>query len=221
MYDLATSIIMITFSIGFCLAMLIVFGALGLGFYCSSLYEKEYKISLINLVKSNPQKKDTELADAIYTSYQYYRNRRINAFSYYDLYSINSRLIEDLRSERYKKYYSEKIKNSDIATKIERVTKYIQEKDVYSNEKLNTILQEMSNSFGNKETDAVRQRIVNLFEACIIWCDGRLFEKDITIQNLSDEKKKAKISKFVSRIIATVGLVGSIITIVAWIQKFL
>ena len=209
------------FCIAFLIEMLIMVGVIFCEVYCSYKYERDYKLCVINYISSNPQKRDEELMQALLTEFTRYRNRRVNQFLYYDIYALNSHLISDLRTEEYKKYYKSKIKNNDIANKLERIDKRIQSSAIFENEELNKIVSSIENiKQSTDKSEAVRlaEQTKNLFEKCIAWCNGRLFEKEAKIQTLEFENQKLGSRKWWSNFIGIIGFVSSIITIVAWIN---
>lgn len=221
--ELLTSIAVVIFSIAFLLAMIFIFGVLITVFACSHIYAKEYKKSVINIVVSGNGKKDSELYNSIEAEYVRYRNRRINASSYMEAWVINSQLISELHSDKYKKYHEDlKGKRNDVVLRLERINNLIKERTLFQEEKLSELLDDIKKcSCEDKSKEIISEKTNTLFQTCIFWCNGRLFEKDIVIENLKYDIKKMKTSKMISNVVAFVGFVSSIITILVWIQSII
>ena len=221
--ELLTSIAVFIFSVAFLLAMIFIFGVLITVFVCSYLYAKEYKKAVINILECGNGKKDSELYNSIEAEYVRYRNRRINASSYMEACVINSQLISELNSDKYKKYHEDlKGKRNDVVLRLERINNLIKERTLFQEEKLSELLNEIKKCpYEDKARETIAEKTNTLFQTCIFWCNGRLFEKDIVIENLKYDIRKMKTSKIISNVVAVVGLVSGIITILMWIQSII
>lgn len=71
--DSIFSIAYLLIGIGFIFALLIIVCLFIAGFISSGIYESNYKRSVINVIKSNSLKNDTELVDCIKNEYTNYR----------------------------------------------------------------------------------------------------------------------------------------------------
>lgn len=220
--DFIFSIAYLFIGVGFIVALLLIIIIIIASIICSTIYENSFKRAVINVIKSNSSKKDTELIECIKNEYTNYRNSKINAFTYFNIDTINSKLISDLRNDKYKKYFKEKIKNNDIANKLERVNKlikdelYFQEKDI---NEITNIIQSLSveKADENKINESIN-RIKAKFSSCIDFCNGRIYEKEIKIMELDNKLKKDKIGKFFSWAGWIIGVVSGIVTIYLWLK---
>lgn len=220
--DSIFSIAYLLIGIGFIFALLIIVCLFIAGFISSGIYESNYKKSVINIIKSNPSKKDTELVDCIKNEYTNYRKSKITAFSYFDIDTINSKLISDLRSDNYKKYYKERIKNNDIANKLERVNKIIKDELNFKEDDINEIVKSIQSlsvaKTDENEINELANKIKIKFLSCISFCNGRIYEKDIDIYNLNNKIKRGKIGNFFSWVGWIIGIISGIVTIYIWIK---
>ena len=220
--DLIFSIAYLLIGIGFIFALLIMVTLVIAGFVASSIYEHNYKRAVINVIKSNPTKKDTELVDCIKNEYTNYRKSKINAFSYFDIDTINSKLISELRNDNYKKYYKEKIKNNDIANKLERVNKIIKDERNFKEDDINEIINSIESlsvaKIDENKINELINRIKIKFSSCISFCNGRIYEKDIDIYNLNNKLKRGKVGNFFTWVGWIIGIISGIVTIYIWIK---
>lgn len=217
------SIAFLLFSISVIIAVVIMIILVVLGLVCSYIYEISYKKAVINIILSNLTKQDQNLLQSIRTEYTNYRSTKINAFSYLSIERINSTLTSELRNDKYKRYYTSQIINAnDIANKLERVNQLIIEEQSFNPDEISKIvndIQALSVTKGEeKKVSDLIARIKIRFFSCLAYCDGRIYEKDITIYNLEHELKKNRINKFLCWLGWIIGVISGIITICLWLK---
>lgn len=222
MNNLFVSISNLLIAIGFVFAILLIIFLVISSLIVGGICQRNYKIALINIISSNFGKKDFELKESIKNEYTNYRNRKINGFSYFNIETINSKLISELRNEKYKKYYkSQKIKNNDIANKLERINKLIIEEQTFEEDIVQIINNAQSLSVKEYEENKRNKLVEDIkikFSSCIMFYNGRIYEKDIKINDLENQLKKYKIGKIFSWIGWIIGVISGIVTIYSYLK---
>lgn len=222
MNDLVVSISNLLIAIGFVMILLIMTVLIITSLSVSSIYQRNYKVALINIISSNFTKKDSELKESIKSEYTNYRNRKINAFSYFNIEALNSKLISELRNEKYKKYYrSQKIKNNDIANKLERINKLIIEEQTFE-EDIVQIIDNLQSLYVKEHEENKRNNLVEdikiKFSSCVMFYNGRIYEKDIKINDLENKLKKYKTGKIINWIGWIIGVISGFVTIYSFLK---
>lgn len=218
--SIANIIIIITYSmliIFFC----IPFGLVIYGSIVSKLNEKKYKISIIKIILSDDFDTETDKIESIINTYTNYKTK--SDFSYLNFDEINSRLIQDLRDDTYKKYY----KNPDIIEQnkiidFTRLNKKIKDKFQFKDERVEQMLLLVNQSLLSPENktelcESIRSFVGSVFS----FCDGRIFEKEQELSKKNFEIDKLTKKKWYTRISWIVGLLGfisSIITIISFLR---
>lgn len=206
------------FSITYTLFLILIVSVIISGYISSYIYESLYKKAIINILRSNKKKPDCDLITSIKTEYLSYRNSKISAFAYLSIDVINSKLISELRNDKFKKYYGKSnIKNIDISDSLERLNKKIQDELSFQEDDINLIINDIQ-SLSNVRTDInkineIIEKIKIKFSSCIAFCNGRIFEKDIKIVDLERKLKRGRIGKALSWIGWIIGIVSGLITI--------
>ena len=101
--------------------------------------------------------------------------------------------------------------------KLEKVISLFVEKSMFSYEKMDGLLNEISKCDDLNEMQKLSIKVKNLYETCISYCDGRLFEKDAKIRTMEYELQSLKKKKLVTNITGGIGLISGIITIITTI----
>lgn len=222
MNNLFVSISNLLISIGFVFAILLIIFLVISSLIVGGICQRNYKIALINIISSNFEKKDFELKESIKNEYANYRNRNINGFLYFNIETINSKLISELRNEKYKRYYkSQKIKNNNIANKLERINKLIIEEQTFEEDIVQIINNAQSLSVKEHEENKRNKLVEDIkikFSSCIMFYNGRIYEKDIKINDLENQLKKYKIGKIFSWIGWIIGVISGIVTIYSYLK---
>ena len=211
------------FSITYTLFVILIITILVLSYISSYIYESLYKKAIINILNSDIKKTDHDLITSIKTEYTNYRNSKISAFAYLNIDVINSKLISELRNEKYKKYYSKQnINNINIADNLEKLNKKIRDELSFQEDDINIIIKDIQSLTNTKtninKINEIVEKIRIRFSACIAFCNGRIYEKDIIINDLNRKLKRGKIGKLLTWIGWIIGIISGIITIFLFIQ---
>lgn len=216
--DLISSIGFTIFAIAYALFIIVFIFLFAVSFVSYHIYERLYKISIINILLSNPTKNDQELIESINSEYIVYNNARLFSFSHLKINIINSKLISELRNNKYKKYYNiHKIKSNDIANKLERINKLIYEKMNFQESDIIQIINEIQHlsviKSDEKKINEIIEKIKINFISCQEFCNGRIYEKDNQINTLENRLKKHQMNRFLSWLGWIIGIISGIITI--------
>jgi len=182
--------------------------------------EKRYKRALISILKNNSKSENNlyDYIDSVNNEYNTYKSSRL-IFKSKKKTDLNNELTSALRNGEYLKYSNkEKIDNSEnLAQLLQKINSSITliESGDYANkieEKLGLI-----ENLESIELEKMLNEIKIDFTSFVKFMEGRLFEKDIRITNLENEKNSILKKKKWAFTFAIIGFIGSIITIVTFL----
>lgn len=181
--------------------------------------EKRYKRALISILKNSSKSENNlyDYIDSVNNEYNTYNSSRL-IFKSKKKTALNNELTSALRNGEYLKYSNKKIDNSEnLAQLLQKINSSITliESGDYANkieEKLGLI-----KSSGSIELEKTLNEIKIDFTSFVKFMEGRLFEKDIRITNLENEKISILKKKKWAFTFAIIGFIGSIITIFSFL----
>ena len=180
--------------------------------------KRTYKSALIKLLIGAKKHHNLDIKNSIEFLFNNYQTK--SNFSYLSFSEINSELIADLRSSDSKlnEQFEHKIDEKDIQ-KLEAILKDIQERYTFSDEKTKIILEKIQNSnIPKDEKNCLNDLFKSYFTSTLSFCDGRIFEKEQKIAQLTNEIKKLKKKKIVitliSGVFSIIGFISSVMTII-------
>ena len=125
--------------------------------------------------------------------------------SYLNIVQLNLRLIEKLQEEQFDNCSYEEI--GEFCKTLTDLNNDFNDEHLYNDEKLNALLSITNNELLN-------EKIKSLFLCINSYYDGRIYEKDCVIQEQKREMEKNKKAKVFSFIVAAVGFLSGIVTLV-------
>mgnify|MGYP000422306745 CR=1 FL=1 len=184
--------------------------------------KKAYKLALVKLLIDKKKNHNLDIKNSIEFLFNNYQTK--SNFSYLSFSEINSELIADLRSSDSKlnEQIEHKIDEKDIQ-KLEVILKEIQEQYTFSDEKAKIILEKIQNSNITKDEKIYLDELFkNYFTSTLSFCDGRIFEKEQKIVQLTNEieklKKKKIVITLISGVFSIIGFISSVMTIIGYVN---
>ncbi len=210
-------IIQICFAVAFAIVCIIMLFVLIGVIITRWVYERRYKKAVIDIIKRGLQKEDESVLSKLQMQYM---SCSSNMFGIVitDIAVINAKVLSELNESTYKKYHDDLGDERDLVIeKLEKVISLFVEKSMFSYEKMDGLLNEISKCDDLNEMQKLSIKVKNLYETCISYCDGRLFEKDAKIRTMEYELQSLKKKKLVTNITGGIGLISGIITIITTI----
>ena len=198
------------FAIVCIIALFLLIGIIVVRFIC----ERKYKKAVIDIVKRCLLDTDEDVLLRLLGEYKSCNSNTFNIVLT-DITTLNNRVLSDLNTLAYKKYHADLGTEKDqVINKIEKVIKLHAEKAMFSYEKMNELTEEICQCTNLGEMPQLSIKVKNLYEVCLFYCDGRLFEKEAQIYTLKNELEQLKKKKIFAYIVSGIGLISGIITII-------
>ena len=217
----ATLIIQICFSVAFAAVCIIMLFALIGVLITRWVYERSYKKSVIDIVKRGLEKDDESVLSNLQIQYGACSSNGFGV-ALANINTLNERVLVELNASTYKKYHDDLGADKDfVIEKLEKVIKLFKDKMMFSYEKMNTLVSEIAECSEIEKMQALSEKAKSLYETCLFYCDGRIFEKEARIRDLQYEVESLKKKKIGTNIIGAIGLVSGILTIITTIADII
>lgn len=217
----ATLIIQICFSIAFAAVCIIMLFALIGVLITRWIYERRYKKAAIDIIKRGLQKDDESVLSNLQIQYAACNSNSFGV-ALANIAVINARVLSELNMSTYKRYHDDLGAEKDhVIEKFEKVIKLFNDKTMFSYEKMNELVCEISECTELEKMQTLSLKVKNLYETCLFYCDGQIFVKDATIRDLQYEVESLKKKKLGARVAGAIGLISGILTIITTIAAII
>lgn len=217
----ATLFIQICFVIAFAAACIIMLFALIGVLITRWVCTRNYKKSVIDIVKRGLQKDDEDVLSNLLMQYEACSSNTFGVVIA-SMDAINAKVLAELNASTYKRYHDELESDKDLVIeKLEKVIKLFKDKTMFSYEKMNELVSEIAECSDIEKMQALSEKAKSLYETCLFYCNGRIFEKEARILDLQYEVKSLKKKKIGTIIIGVIGLVSGILTIITTIATII
>ena len=182
-----------------------------LSYFSSSKSERKYKINVIKAVLENNSYDNVKKVENAYSLYKI----RSWLTKQYGIIEINQKIVEEIRTGDYKKYYKKEIINSSkTIEKLEIIIKTLEGKIKFDDEKTNDLYDGLS-----KVISTEHQPVLSNFKEYMLhilsFNKGRLYEKEIRISELERKVKKQTI---IGVVLGIISFISGIIAIIDFIK---
>lgn len=197
---ISTTITNILLSVFIATALMILVVLICYSFVASYRSERKYQKKVIIILKGKCEYEVKK--EQIRQAFATYLTKNC---SYLNIVQLNLRLIEKLQEEKFDNCSYEEI--GEFCKTLTDLNNDFNDEHLYNDEKLNALLSITNNELLN-------EKIKSLFLCINSYYDGRIYEKDCVIQEQRREMEKNKKAKVFSFIVAAVGFLSGIVTLV-------
>ena len=207
----------IMFAVVFIIMLFVFLGIVIARWVC----ERRYKKAVIDIIKRGLQKEDEKVLDDLQTQYV---SCSANLFGVVltNISILNARVLSELNVSTYKRYHDDLGEERDSVTeKLEKIIKLWNDKSMFSYERMDRLVCEIGECNDLEKMQMLSVKAKNLYETCLFYCEGRIFEKEAQIQTLEYEIKCLKKKRIGVGVTGVIGVVSGIITIITTITGIL